>query len=107
MIFLVKIHGNWCGPNWTNGKVQSARTYKLKGGTFKTRCVDKLDCACRTHDKECSGKQGCTSRADRKLMKAAQKILDNPLNLLLNPIMYGKARMIRDGIALASLTRRR
>jgi len=104
---MVRIHGRWCGPNWTNGKVQTAREYKLKGGTFKTPCDDKLDCACRTHDKECAGKQGCTSKADRKLAKAAQKILDNPLNLILSPLMYGKARVIRDGMALASLTRRR
>jgi len=40
-------------------------------------------------------------------MKEAQKILDNPLNLILNPLMYGKARLVRDGMALTSLTRRR
>jgi len=107
VIQMVRIHGRWCGPNWTNGKVQTAREYKLKGGTFLTPCDDKLDCACRTHDRQCSGKNGCSSAADRKLMKSAQNILDNPLNLLLNPIMYGKARVIRDGMALASLTRRR
>jgi len=106
-MLMVRIHGRWCGPNWTNGKVQSARTYKLKGGTFKTPCNDKLDCACRSHDKQCSGKQGCSAAADRKLMKEAQKILDNPLNLILNPLMYGKARVVRDGMALTSLTRRR
>ena len=104
---MVRIHGRWCGPNWTNGKVQTAREYKLKGGTFKTPCDDELDCACRAHDKACSGKQGCTSRADRTLMKSAQNILDNPLNLILNPMMYGKARVVRDGMALASLTRGR
>ena len=107
MITLVKIHGRWCGPNWTNGRNQTARDYKLKGGTFKTPCDDALDCACRTHDKECSGKQGCSAAADRKLAKSDQKILDNPLNLFLNPVMYGKARLIRDGITLASFTRPR
>ena len=104
---MVRIHGRWCGPNWTNGKVQTAREYKLKGGTFLTPCDDKLDCACRTHDKQCSGKNGCSSAVDRKLMKSAQKILDNPLNLIRSPIMYGKARVIRDSMALTSLTRRR
>jgi len=104
---MVRIHGRWCGPNWTNGRIQTAREYKLKGGTFQTPCDDKLDCACRTHDKACSGKLGCSADADRKLMKSAQQILDNPLNLIRNPIMYGKARVVRDVMTLASLTRGR
>jgi hypothetical protein len=104
---MVRIHGRWCGPNWTDGRVQSAREYKLKGGTFKTPCDDKLDCACRTHDKECSGKDGCTSAADTKLMKAAQKYLDNTLNAIAHPIIYSKARVIRDGMSVTRLTRGR
>ena len=102
---MVKIHGNWCGPNWTAGRKISARDYKLAGGTFKSKCIDKLDCACRTHDHECSGKSGCTRSADEKLMESADKILANPLNFFTNPVMYAKAQVIRDTMNVVRFTR--
>lgn len=103
---MVKIHGNWCGPNWTNGKNISARDYKLAGGKFNGPCIDRLDCACRAHDKGCAGKSGCTRRADLELVNACNKILRNPLYAITNPVMYAKARIIRDGIGIASILRR-
>lgn len=33
----IKAHGNWCGPCHT-------------GKSPSTRCIDRLDCACRAHD---------------------------------------------------------
>ena len=102
---MVKIHGNWCGPNWTAGRKISARDYKLAGGTFKSRCIDKLDCACRTHDKGCSRKSGCNYDDDTKLMEAADKILANPLNFFTNPVMYAKAQVIRDTMNVVRFTR--
>ena len=103
---MVKIHGNWCGPDWTDGKRISARGYKLAGGKFNGPCIDQLDCACRSHDQGCSGKQGCTRSADLKLARSCNKILRNPLYAITNPVMYAKARIIRDGILLASTLRR-
>lgn len=103
---MVKIHGNWCGPDWTDGKRVSARDYLLAGGKFDGPCIDRLDCACREHDRGCSGKQGCTKAADRKLARSANKILANPLYAITNPVMYAKARVIRDSISVASLFRR-
>ena len=102
---MVKIHGNWCGPNWTAGRKISARDYKLAGGTFKSKCLDQLDCACRSHDKGCSRKSGCNYEDDTKLMRAADKILANPLNFFTNPVMYAKAQVIRDTFSVVRFTR--
>ena len=55
---MAKIYGRWCGPNWTNNENISARDYLLRGGSFKTKCIDSLDCACRAHDEDCSAPGG-------------------------------------------------
>ena len=102
---MVKIHGNWCGPNWTDGKKQTARKHLLDGGKFNGPCIDKLDCACRTHDKECSGPRGCTYKADNNLITRADRILANPLNFVVNPVMYAKARLVRDTFEVVRFTR--
>ena len=99
--FLVAIHGRWCGPNWTDGRNISARDYFLAGGDFKSPCVDALDCACREHDRACSGPNGCTAKADRILAAKAQWIA------LTKPRLRNVAQVVASGIALASLTRRR
>ena len=95
--FLVAIHG----PNWTDGRNISARDYLLAGGDFKSPCVDALDCACREHDRACSGPNGCSAKADRRLAAKAQWIALTKLQL------RGIAQIVASGIALASLTRRR
>lgn len=102
---MVKVHGNWCGPNWTNGKIQTAREHLLSGGKFDGPCIDQLDCACRKHDEECSGEGGCTKAADTKLANQADRIVRNPLYKVFRPIMWAKARFIRDSIRLVRLTR--
>lgn len=99
--FLVAIHGRWCGPNWTDGRNISARDYLLAGGDFKSPCVDALDCACREHDRSCSGPGGCTRKGDRILAAKAQWIA------LTQPRLRNVAQAVASGIALASLTRRR
>jgi len=98
---MVKIHGNWCGPNWTAGRNVSARDYRLAGGTFKSKCIDRLDCACRAHDKACSGKSGCSASADRKLASSASLISLTSINSQIR----AKARLIAGGMLAASLTR--
>ena len=99
---MVKIHGNWCGPNWTAGRAISARDYRLAGGDFKSPCIDRLDCACRTHDKECSGKRGCTKDADAKLAaKAALIALITP-----DPILQAKAAAVAATFSVTSPLRR-
>lgn len=105
---MVKIYGRWCGPNWTNNQNISARDYLLSGGSFKTRCKDSLDCACRAHDLDCASSElGCSKAGDTRLLRVAARIVANPLQKVINPKRYVAARIIRDGILLASITRRR
>lgn len=98
---VVAIHGRWCGPNWTDGRNISARDYRLQGGDFLGPCVDNLDCACREHDRGCSGAGGCTASADRRLAAKAQWIA------ITQPRLRSVAQVVASGIAFASLTRRR
>ena len=44
---LIKIYGNWCGPNWTGG-YDTEYTW-LPPGSYKDP-IDNLDSACKTHD---------------------------------------------------------
>jgi len=105
---MVKIYGRWCGPNWTNNQNISARDYLLQGGSFKTRCIDSLDCACRAHDQDCARSElGCSRAGDTNLLRAAQRILLNPLQKIVNPRRYLAARLIRDAMVVSRLTRSR
>ncbi len=104
---MVRIHGRWCGPNWTDGRNIDALTYKEQGGQFDGRCVDKLDCACREHDRDCADGRGCSRKGDTKLIKTALKVASNPRNRLFNPQLANKAALIAAGITAARTTRRR
>jgi len=44
---LFKIHGNWCGPNWTGGQ---KHTYAPAADGYYKPAVDATDAACRRHD---------------------------------------------------------
>lgn len=70
---MVKIHGNWCGPNWTGGRKLSAEDYAKRGLPWDAPCSSALDCACRHHDRACSHPKGCSRKSDTKLIKAAKK----------------------------------
>ena len=105
---MVKIYGRWCGPNWTNNQNISARDYLLSGGSFKTKCKDSLDCACRAHDQDCASSElGCSKTGDTRLLTVAARIVANPLQKVINPKRYVAARIIRDGMAISRLTRSR
>ena len=100
---MVRLYGRWCGPNWTDGRAISARDYLLQGGDFKSPCKDRLDCACREHDRGCSRSSGCSAKDDRRLSaKAAWIALTTT-----NPIEREAAKLIASGIFAASLTRSR
>ena len=101
---MAKIHGQWCGPNWTQGKNQPA---SAPGINFNASCVDSLDCACRAHDKDCSHDLGCSAKADRKLVIAALKYAANPINRILRPGTVLKAEAVAIGITGASTIRKR
>ena len=103
MVNLVKIHGNWCGPNWTGGQKVSAQDYK---GSWNSKCIDNLDCACRKHDKACAGELGCSKKADDALLKVARKISINPIERIFRPSKVKASDKIVAAISLARLTRK-
>jgi len=104
---LVRIHGNWCGPNWTAGRKVDALTYKEQGGKFDEPCTDKLDCACRKHDRDCADPGGCSRKGDTALIQTALSVALNPANRLFRPALADKATLIAAGITAARTTRNR
>lgn len=107
VVRIVKIHGNWCGANWTAGRRISAGDYAAAGGQFDEPCIDKLDCACRDHDRDCSDSRGCSRKGDAKLVAAALAVSLDPANRLFRPNLANKAALIAAGITAAATTRRR
>ena len=97
---MVKIHGNYCGPNWTGGKPYAASDSRVD---WTVPCVDSLDCACKKHDRDCAHPKGCSAKGDRALIRAAARVR---LFSLSKP-MRRKAEAIITGITVASLTRKR
>ena len=96
---MVKIHGNYCGPNWTGGKAYAASDPRVD---WSVPCVDKLDCACKNHDRDCSHPQGCSTQGDDSLIATSMWIsLFGPREL------KEKARAITAAITAARFTRRR
>lgn len=101
-VSLVKIWGNWCGPNWTGGEIVSAENYK---GSWSSPAIDELDTACRSHDRICSVK--CTAAGDRALVKVARRISTNPITRIFRPAKARAADRIIAAISLAAAKRRR
>jgi len=97
---VVQIWGNWCGPNWTDGKPVSANHPSVN---FNGPVVDNLDAACRSHDKDCAHPDGCSREADLKLIRAAWPYTFD----VMNPNRAYAAKGIMTAITLASFTRSR
>lgn len=79
----------------------SAKAYKDAGYSFSAPCEDSLDCACRSHDRDCANDLGCSSKADFKLARIAS------MNAILNPDQREVSLAIASIMAIASQTRRR
>jgi len=97
---MVKIHGNYCGPNWTGGMPYAASDSRVD---WSVPCVDSLDCACKKHDRDCSHPKGCSAKADRALIRSAARVR----LFSLSDLMRRKAEAIITAITVASLTRKR
>lgn len=67
VVSIVKIHGKYCGPNWTHGRAVPAADYDLYP---EVRPIDRLDRACQAHDKDCS-QGGCSRKGDAALRDVA------------------------------------
>jgi len=102
---MVRVHGNWCGPDWTAGQAISVDEYVASGGDWSEPCLDKVDCACKKHDSRCVG--GCSRSADVKFIGSMNRYLARPMNQIRHPIISSKARLMRTAIMAALLTRSR
>lgn len=71
-MLLVRIWGNWCGPNWTGGNAVPAKDYDWVNDP-NPATVDELDLACRIHDRT-YGTGGDLHAADRLLQQKADRI---------------------------------
>ena len=67
---MARIHGNWCGPNWTAGQVKPASA--ITRADLNVKCLDKLDCGCKQHDITI-GTVGHSFKADEKLRRIADR----------------------------------
>lgn len=47
---LARIHGNWCGPDWTGGRVEQYSTVNDRNNHY-AEPVSLLDAVCQRHDK--------------------------------------------------------
>jgi len=95
---MVKIYGNWCGPNWTGGRRLSARQYDERGLDWNSIAISPLDSGCRLHDFE--GRSGTMPRAaDTRLIHTARsRVLSVRKQLrleatLLNPFISRRRRI--------------
>jgi len=59
---MVRVHGNYCGPNWSAGRVQPSVTSDVPA-------IDEFDQTCKEHD-EAYAKQADLSAADAKFARA-------------------------------------
>jgi len=92
---MVKIHGNYCGPNWTAGQAKPA---SMIDSLPYVKPTDALDKACLDHDRSCS-KSGCTSKGDLRLRNAALLVA------VTNPSLRSKALLIAASMEAASRSR--
>jgi RHS repeat-associated protein len=90
----VPLHGNWCGPNWTGGRVEPydpnhdndvisvGVSQSWQVGIIRTPYylppVDALDAACENHDKcdaSCRADNKCDKKARRDCMNQCNQAL--------------------------------
>lgn len=99
---MVRVWGNWCGPNWTAGQKKPAQD--ATKDDERVSCIDSLDCGCREHDLNIRD-NGASFESDLKLQRIAEKILANPFNAITNPNQYAAANVVAIGMALSKWRR--
>ena len=101
----MRVHGNWCGPDWTGGKHLSVDEYVAQGGDWSEPAIDTVDASCKKHDRGCVN--GCSRAADIRFIGAMNRYLANPWNQIRHPIVSTKARYMRSAIMAAMIFRSR
>lgn len=92
---IVRIHGNWCGPDWTAAQKKPAKDLTLRDRDV--RCTDKLDCACRIHDIDVYERGGRTRGSDLRLANSAIRIAYDPR---VPRVLRRKALLVATGMLL-------
>lgn len=95
----MKIHGRYCGPNWTHGRAIPASDYDKYP---EVRPIDRLDAACQAHDKDCS-QGGCSQKGDLALRDVALAVAVSSPDMQLR----ATAALIAATMEATALTRRR
>lgn len=83
-----KIHGNWCGPNWTGGQLETYIPSHSRGQYYK-KPVDYPDKICRHHDicySKCRDKHPCSPMGRRFCEKKCDfffvgRLVANPMDV--------------------------
>jgi len=92
---MVRIHGNYCGPNWTAGQRRPAKDIDKLPYVPPT---DALDRACLDHDRDCS-QGGCSKKGDLKLRNTALLVA------FTQPRLREVALLVAAGMTAAARTR--
>lgn len=98
-VLNLKIHGRYCGPNWTHGRRIPASDYDKYP---EVKPIDWLDKACQAHDKDCS-KGGCSKKGDTALIRRALLVAGTTSD----PRLRATALAVAAGISAALPTRSR
>lgn len=96
---IVKIHGRYCGPNWTHGRAVPASDYYKYP---EVQPIDALDAGCQAHDKDCAN-GGCSKRGDLALADVAIVVAATTSD----PTLRTKALAIAGAMAATAPTRSR
>ncbi|HWH57269.1 MAG TPA: RHS repeat-associated core domain-containing protein, partial [Terriglobales bacterium] len=107
---LWRIHGKWCGPNWTGGRTEPYIPSHDVNGYYQNP-VDNVDLPCSNHDKcysKCRGKHPCSAlgrricerKCDFRLIGGIAGHPFNSLNGTLPNIVNPWSYIIGIGIAL-------
>ena len=98
-VLNLKIHGRYCGPNWTHGRRIPASDYNKYD---EVTPIDRLDRACQAHDEDCS-KGGCSKKGDTALIRRVFLVAGTTSD----PRLRATALAVAAGISAALLTRSR
>ena len=98
---IVRIHGNWCGPDWTAGQRKPAKDLTLQDRDVKW--TDKLDCACKVHDIDVYERGGRTRGSDTRLSNVAIRIAYDFRN---SRALRRKALLVAYGMLLGRSSRK-
>jgi RHS repeat-associated protein len=77
---LIKIYGNWCGPDWTGGR---SGVYTPHPSGYYRAPINSLDSACETHDicySECRTDHPCDGGERSQCFRACDRVLTAAAN---------------------------